>query len=137
MKQTHAVVWLDHAHAIVIGFGRDSSETQQIKHSGGESHLHHHRGAIGSGHAAEDPRYYDSIATALAGVAEILVVGPANAKLELVKHVHKRHHELVDCIVGVETMDHPSEGQLLKFAREYFAAADRLRPGSGMAVPPG
>jgi len=136
LKKSHAVVWLDHANAIVIGFDHDSNETQRIKHAGGETHLHHRRGSVGSGHAAEDPHYYDSIVAALSGVAEILIVGPANAKLELVKHVHKRHHNLVDRLVGVETLDHPSDGQLLKFAREYFVAADRLLPGSGIAVPP-
>ncbi len=136
MKHSHAVVWLDHVNAIVIGFERESSETQRIKHSGGESHLHHRRGTVGSGHAAEDPDYYESIVAALRDVTEVLVVGPANAKLELVKHIHKRHHELVDRLMGVETLDHPSEGQLLKFAREYFLAADRLRAGTGIAMQP-
>jgi hypothetical protein len=28
----------------------------------------------------------------------------------------------------VETVDHPSDGQLVAFARKYFKAADRMLP---------
>jgi hypothetical protein len=31
--------------------------------------------------------------------------------------------------VGVETVDHPSDGQLLKYARSYFKAVDRMIQG--------
>ena len=30
-------------------------------------------------------------------------------------------------VVGVETIDHPSDGQLVAHARKYFSAADRMR----------
>jgi hypothetical protein len=30
-------------------------------------------------------------------------------------------------VVGVETVDHPSDGQLLAHARQYFQAADQMR----------
>ena len=30
-------------------------------------------------------------------------------------------------IIGVETVDHPSDGQMVAYARKYFLAADRLR----------
>jgi hypothetical protein len=30
-------------------------------------------------------------------------------------------------IVGVETVDHPTDGQLVAHARRYFHAADRMR----------
>ena len=30
-------------------------------------------------------------------------------------------------VVGVETIDHPSDGQLVAHARKYFNAADRMR----------
>ncbi len=131
MSFLHAVIWLDHKRAQVIRFGRDGSESKSVKHEGGERHLHHRRGTIGSGHAAEDPKYYEQIIAAIGDAKEWLVAGPANAKLELVKHIHKHHHALVDHLVGVETLDHPTEGELLKFARAYFLAADAMLPGGG------
>lgn len=135
MKFPHCVVWLDHRAAKVIRFDRESSQAQDIRHEGGERHLHHKRGAVGAGHASEDPAYYEAIVSAVGDTPEILVTGPANAKLELIKHVHRRHASLVDRIIGVETRDHPSEGQLLDFARRYFNAADRMLPGAGIASP--
>jgi len=60
------------------------------------------------------------------GAAEILIVGPGHAKLELIKHIHAHDHDLVKQVVGVETMDHPSDAQLVVHARKYFAAKDRM-----------
>ena len=57
---------------------------------------------------------------------EVLVVGPGAAKLEFIKHVHKRDHALEPKIIGVETVDHPTDGQLVDFVRRYFRAADRM-----------
>jgi hypothetical protein len=34
-------------------------------------------------------------------------------------------------IAGVETVDHPSDGQLVAFARYYFKAEDRMLPQKG------
>jgi hypothetical protein len=34
---------------------------------------------------------------------------------------------LMKIIVGVETVDHPSDGQLVAHARHYFNAEDRMR----------
>jgi hypothetical protein len=66
------------------------------------------------------------VAEALRGAKEILVCGPGQAKLELIRHVHKHDHDVEASIVGVETVDHPSDGQLVAYARKYFKAADRM-----------
>ena len=34
--------------------------------------------------------------------------------------------ESPDKVIGVETVDHPSDGQLVAFARKYFVAKDRM-----------
>jgi hypothetical protein len=34
-------------------------------------------------------------------------------------------------ITGVETVDHPSDGQLVAFARHYFKTEDRMLPQKG------
>ena len=64
MSYLHAVIWLDHKRAQVIHFDNDSSKAVKVSHEGGERHLHHRRGTLGSGHAAEDPKYYEQIAVA-------------------------------------------------------------------------
>ena len=47
--------------------------------------------------------------------------------LELIKHIHVHDPALSDKVIGVETVDHPSDGQLVAFARKYFEAKDRMR----------
>lgn len=56
----------------------------------------------------------------------MLIVGPASAKLQLVKHIHAHDPGMVDKIMGVETVDHPSDGQVVAYARKYFAAKDQM-----------
>ena len=36
--------------------------------------------------------------------------------------------ELTKLIVGVETVDHPSDAQLVAHAKKYLVAADRMQP---------
>ena len=96
-------------------------------------HLHNKRGAdkggaVGSGRAPEDDNFYHEVVKALKGAREILIVGPASAKLNLIKHIHSHDPQISDLVIGVETVDHPSDAQVVAFARRYFSAADRMRP---------
>lgn len=52
--------------------------------------------------------------------ARLLLVGPAQAKLRLKSHIEKEHQKLAKNIVGVETMDKATEGEILHFARTFF-----------------
>jgi hypothetical protein len=40
--------------------------------------------------------------------------------------VHENHRPLVSKIVGVETADHPTGGEIVAHARSYFKASDRM-----------
>ena len=127
MSHYHAVVWLDHAEAHVMHIAPDDVEKSIIHpNKAHQKHLHAKSGAVGSGRAAEDHNYYHAIAQALNGAQEILVVGPAQAKLQLIKHIHAHDHGLSDKVIGVETVDHPTDGQLVAYARKYFAAKDQM-----------
>jgi hypothetical protein len=43
--------------------------------------------------------------------------------------VHKQAHALEPKIVGIETVDHPTDGQLVAHAKHYFQTPDRVRKG--------
>lgn len=126
MSHYHAVVWLDHSEAHVMHISPDDVEKSVIHPTHPHQKLHARSGSVGAGRKAEDHAYYHAVATALAGAREILIVGPAQAKLQLVKHIHAHDQALVDCIVGVETVDHPTDGQLVAHARRYFRAKDQM-----------
>jgi hypothetical protein len=58
----------------------------------------------------------------------VLVMGPANTKSKLVKHTSQHDPGLMKIIVGVKTVDHPSDAQLVAHARHYFKAEDQMLP---------
>ena len=127
MPHFHAVVWIDHQQAHVIHFNPDAAETLVIHSTHANQPLHHKRSEIGAGRAGADAHYFGQVEAALAGTGEVLITGPANAKDELVKHLRLHAQPLANHIVGVETIDHPSDAQLLQMARKYFKAADRMQ----------
>ncbi len=123
----HAVVWLDQEHAKVFFFDRDSYQEGDFgapKHhltSRAKERDSHHRGET-----HEQKEYFEAIAKSLADAREILVLGPGTAKTQFFKHVHKREPKLEEKIVGVESSDHPTPGQIVAHARRYFQAKDRM-----------
>jgi hypothetical protein len=126
MSHYHAVVWIDHSEAHVIHFSPDEVE-QFVVHPHHPHHkVHSTAGTLGAGKAPVDKDYLHRVAQALLGAEEILIVGPAQAKLQLVKHIHAHEAALVAKLIGVETVDHPSDAQLVAYARKYFRAKDRM-----------
>jgi len=126
MSHIHAVVWLDHREAKVIDFSFDDKHVVNVHHKGGHRQVHHRAGATGSGHSADDGHFFDAIVMALGDSQEILVTGPGTAKTGFREHVTSRHPGTAKRIVGIETADHPSEGELLAFARKYFRRVDNM-----------
>jgi hypothetical protein len=104
----------------------DDVEKSVIQPNSPHHKLHSTVGTLGDGRVPEDQDYYHRVAQALAGASEILIVGPAQAKLQLIKHIHAHDAALVSKVVGVETVDHPTDGQLVAYARKYFLAKDQM-----------
>lgn len=127
MSLNHVVVWIDHQEAHVIQFNADASESEIIKSNSKHPNLHQKSGILGSGHTSADHNYLHEVMLAVSGANEILIVGPGSAKLELLKHANKHDAKVSEKIIGVETVDHPSDGQLLSYAKKYFIKADNLR----------
>ncbi|MDP2293513.1 MAG: translational machinery protein [Actinomycetota bacterium] len=127
MSYQHAVVWVDHQHATVIDFTVDDKHVVTIASETGQRKLHRRSGIPGSGKAATDHVFYDEVAEALGNAREILIVGPGSAKSEFHRDLQARHAPIATCVVGVESVDHPSDGELLAYAKKYFKRIDALR----------
>jgi len=128
MSHYHCVVWIDHREAHVIEFNPDDAEASVVHPKSTHEHLHHKRGTIGSGKAPEDHAYFQGVADAIKDAGEILIVGPSTAKLAFFKHLQTHAPAIAARVVSVESVHHPTDGQLLKFARSHFDADDRMRP---------
>jgi len=123
----HAVVWIDHHEAYVFHFNPIDVEQLVLHPDHPTRHIHHKANSIGSGHAPEDHDYLQAVAESIADAGAVLITGPANAKTEWVKHIHHHDPHLIKVIVGVETVDHPSDAQLVAYARQYFKSTDRMQ----------
>ena len=139
MKHFHAVVWVDHREAKIFSLNwHDAVSEWRIQEHSQPAHIHHKAGPVsGPGKAQADEHYFHEIGHALESAGEILICGPGTAKLELIRHL--RHHDpaIEKKVVGVETVDHPTEGQLLAYARKTFKSIDASLPQGGGMKPKG
>ena len=132
MTQTHfhAVMWIDHREARVFHFGRENVETLVLHPENPTRHIHHKSNTIGSGHEMLAPEFLHAAAQSIADAGAVLITGPSNAKTELMAHIEKHDPKLMKIILGVETVDHPTDNQLVAYARKYFKSADQMRQPS-------
>ena len=123
---THAVVWIDHNEARIFHVHPETADESRIL-----SPQHHfHRHPKGRGEPREHPddahRFFSETAHALAGVDALLIVGPASAKLEFFRYLHEHDRKLEATVVGIESADHPTGGEIVAHARSCFKASDRM-----------
>ena len=124
----HAVVWIDHHAARVLHFNLAEATCEVIHPAHPVRHIHHRAGSRTGARAAEDRAFYHEVAAAIADAGSILITGPANAKVELIKHLHRHCPGVLDRLAAVETVDHPTDGELLDHARRVLMAFDRMQP---------
>jgi stalled ribosome rescue protein Dom34 len=119
MSKFHAVVWMDHQEAHVLQFDPESVEAARVK---ARSHHPRHHGPDAKALA----EFYNHVAQALAGVHEVLVVGPGAAHDEFHAHCSKHVPAVAKAIVASQKADHPTDAQLVALARQYFSKYDRM-----------
>jgi hypothetical protein len=124
----HAAIWIDHREARVFHFSPTDVETLVLYPDDPTRHILHKANSIGSGHATTSPDYLREVAESVATAGAILITGPASAKTELVEYIHLHNPRLGKAIAGVEAVDHPSDAQLVAYARKYLTATDRMLP---------
>ena len=123
---THAVVWIDHQEARIFHVHPETADESRLLSP--QHHLHRH--PKGRGEPREHPddarRFFEDVARELEGIDSVLVVGPASAKNEFRTFAQDQHRQLASKIVGVETADHPTGGEIVAHARNYFKGSDRM-----------
>jgi stalled ribosome rescue protein Dom34 len=122
----HALVWIDHHEAKVFHFDATEVERTTVHSSHPHQHLHHKANSGDSGHAPLDKEFLRHVAASIAQAGAVLITGPAGAKTELAAYITHTSPDLAGRISGVETMDHPTDGELVAFGRSFFKADDRL-----------
>ena len=119
----HAIVWIDHSQAKIFHVGLSGDDEMILHPRLPTRHLHHKANSIGSGHAGFDKEFFGQVLNAISDAGEILIIGPAGAKTELAKYLREQHSTIGDRIVAVEAADHPSDPEIVAYARKYFNIA--------------
>ena len=119
MTLHHAVAWIDHQNAQVLQFDAEHVEAAKVKAS--SQHSRQHGSDVRNAH-----EYFGHVCDALAGIPEVLVVGPHTAQADFRHYVEKHRTETSRRIVGFETADHPTENQLVALGRKYFLKVERM-----------
>jgi hypothetical protein len=125
MTTFHAVAWVDHQASQVLQFDAEHVQAQKVK-----AHSHHtrqHHSGVRTEH-----EYFAELCDALAGIAEVLVVGGKTSLADFRHYVDKHRPAVARQIVGWETHEKATENQLVALARQYFLKFDRM---SGTPTP--
>ncbi len=126
MSYYHSVVWIDHQKAATWQF-TSTEEQSKVIHARDQHEKVHSRKSTHGGHKnPADARFFEEVAQALAGTHEILIIGPAQTKHELASFLRDKHAPLGKGIVAVENADHPTDAEVLAYARQHFKALDRM-----------
>lgn len=116
----HAIVWIDHLQARIFHFGLSGEDEIVLHPHLPTRHLHHKANTIGSGHVEPDLTFLAQVMAAVRDAGQILIIGPSTAKTELAKYLRHQDSKIGDRIVAVEAADHPSDGEIIAHARQYF-----------------
>lgn len=120
MPLFHAVAWIDHHHARVQQFHATEVRAETVK-----DHRHYTR-QHGSSVRTEH-EFFGEVCDALAGIGEVLVTGSHTAQSDFKHYVEKHRPALLPLIKGWETVDHPTDGQLVALAKSFFVKYDRMQ----------
>ena len=118
----HCAVWIDHQEARVFKFDGDAVVQTDVQPAG---HPDHHIRREPVKHP-DDAKFFQQVAGALREAERVLVVGPSTAKLGLLRYLHAHDKAIEARVVGVETVDHPTNPQLVAYAKAYFERSDHM-----------
>jgi stalled ribosome rescue protein Dom34 len=118
------VVWMDYQEAKLFKLAPDEQQKHHIKlHV--HKHYKHPHGKQESHHHPDAEKWFHEIADELkADATEILIIGAGEAKGLFKTFLERKYVPLGKVVVGVETVDHPTEPQLLAQTRKFFKHYD-------------
>ena len=71
-------------------------------------------------HPDDHQKFFRDVAAALGDAQQILIVGPAITKVQFLRYLHKNHVALEARVIGVETVDHPTDRQIVAYVRQHL-----------------
>lgn len=109
------VVWLDLEKAKIFHLSEDRMEREELH----EKHTDHHTHRR-TREEREPMAMYDEIAQRMTSASRVLILGPGLAKVHFLARLKERYPAVAKKVVGCETSDHPTDGQIASYATKYF-----------------
>ena len=129
----HAVVWIDSSEARVVTVDPQATTEVVERSENAKRHLRSKAGNREGYRVTADHVFFQRVANDLAAAKSFMIVGPANAKTELVKHIHRFDPHLFARLSAVESADHMTDAQLAAMAWDYFVGAGHAGPHTANA----
>jgi stalled ribosome rescue protein Dom34 len=117
----HCVVALTHHKAHIYHLDGKTAGDLSLKESSVRETNNRH---VADGKKADHKHFFEDVAKALTSAKEILIVGNGTAKDEFKHHLEHHHKNIAAHVVAVESIDHPTEPQLLAMAKKKFKTID-------------
>jgi stalled ribosome rescue protein Dom34 len=116
---------MDSKEAKIFKLVPGEARKAQVKLHGHKHHAHPHGHHDASQMHAETDKLCGEVSSVVKDANELLVMGPGEAKVHFKKYLEKHFAGgLFKKLVGVETVDHPTENQIVEKARGFFKAYD-------------
>jgi len=131
----HTIVWIDHKEARIFRLTPDTAVESTV-HAPHFVHRHPGESDRAKDYPDDTRRFFQEVARSLADTEGIVIVGPSTAKLDLLRYVHKHDPLLEAKIIGIETVDHPTDGQIVAYAKQYFSLGGRAPVHAAGSKPP-
>jgi stalled ribosome rescue protein Dom34 len=112
-----SVIWIDREHANLFHLSDEKMERKKIKLHHAEHHTHH-RDNLDQMH--EDPHLVREAAQELSASDQVLIIGPGVAKHHFQSYLVEHQPFVGKKIVGIETVDHPTDAQIAALAKKFF-----------------
>jgi len=128
-------VWIDHREAVVVTVDEEEAEMVHVEShvekshrlaGGSRSNTPYGPQDIASEHRLEErrkhqlDRFFEGLTVHLRSAEQIFIMGPGEAKLKFVRHLH-HDHAARQRVVGVETRDKMTDNQIVEAVEEFFA----------------
>jgi stalled ribosome rescue protein Dom34 len=126
MAKSHAIVWIDHHKAVVWKFLYDEQSKTIVKARDQHEHTHLRKSPHGGHRVSGDHEFFEEVLKSLSEIDKLLVIGPAQTKDEWIAFIRAHHPPIAFSIAGVDKADHPSDAEVLAYAREHFSVIDKL-----------
>jgi stalled ribosome rescue protein Dom34 len=112
-------IWVDREHAKLFCF-----TSEKLTHKEYTSHfqMHHTHPENQLDHQQREVQFFKEFTPDLATAEEILILGPGVAKHHFQTFLTEHYPNTAKKIVGCETVDHPTEPQIIALARKFFSA---------------